>query len=843
MTISPRAQAMLEGPPGTAEEIFEQGFHEMALQQIMKELPEIADQVAGFKILEANPDVGTAVGSFIILRGEDEIHIPAVISDGALEPFDMMYVKSQGVFLPLNPDWLQELDRLDASRMGEAVKTPEGLRSDQDIRNVIVPPTTGRYSYASAQGRKLLPAYLSGSHPLVKKSFLRTLEGRPKLAQYVFKTYGVSTIKDAVRVQREKEAKATAHVHFVTIETPVSETREIFGKDTPSAAKQIAEKGYAAKDDRENVSQLVTTEHPRGLEVPTTAGFYRVFFADGSCPVALVFPKILCLKNLGYRKTLTGSRADGHASPGVVWIGERDAKTRRLLVTADGRVVCTSKDFVAESVQRSDVPESLLGLLKTPQARTPRNGQRGFFCDVDGASLTVLEPIKVEHVTHKEGTRHIQAASFTGAQVNISQIKDSPLKAPRAFSGKDHTYSDVSYRFLTEAEREDDFGYHTRETIVVPWDYKFIPINDLVDEDLLLGNPEMVNELFQGVLADSGAKTLQIKNASMGQVEIENKLYDHFGAVKKIAVDYNVGVPAAEYAVKTASETYNVTRFLVADAASLQKFHRRTKIAQGTMPPGGEMMPPEGGMTPPGPPMPPGGEMMPPGPPMPPGGEMMPPGPPMPPGGEMMPPGPPMPPPPNPLQIAAQEIADQVMMNNQMVQNELISQQQSLQNQLAVLQAVAARAEQISAEMQGYDAGPPVQAPPPVEVAPPDGGMPPEPPMPPGPGAGMPVESPQAMEQAAMMDDPEVFDAAAIAALAQQNAFDQSVSQFTPIFQETLDKIGQLLLDVRIKSSDLRNRLGEDGYSDLNEKLKTLFQTFGELVVDLDAVVAGTADE
>ena len=853
MTISPRTEAMIQGPGGTPDDLFEEGFRELSLTQLMNSMPELAEQISAFKVLEANTETSSAVGTFIILRGDDEIHVPAVLAENDLHPFDMMYVKSLDVFLPLTPAWLMELERMDAARLGSAQPTPPNLSSDQDIRNVVVPPTTGRYSYASSGERKFLPAYLSEAHDMVKESFLKTLDAHPKIAQYVFENYDHADLKEAVRPRQVKVAGAGAastDVSFVTIETPVQETRSLFSGDTEGAIQSIAEKGYAAKDTRTDFNEVIATnEGPLRLQSPSDTGFYRVYLADGTSPRALIFTNVKDLDATGVSKNLhtRAKRDETSDAPRTVTLNGGNViqsghprypveTESKMVVTDDGRTFYTSDDFIAEALDLAEVPEALKKLVTKPRPRTPRNGQRGFFCRPSGGRIRALEPFKVEYVTLKDGSRHIKASTFTGGRVNITQIKDSPITEPKAFSssGSDHLSSEPSYVFRTQEESKDYAGSEDRGVILVPWDYNFVPIDELGDAQDLLDTPEAVMGLFRDVMSRCGAESVRLKNAGAGQISIGYETYSEFEAIEKLARVYRLRVPAAEEAVKFAQQTYNSAEFFIASPQTLQKVAHYKRAQEGP--------PPEGGM-PPGPEgeMPVGPDGMPMGPPQ----EMM------------MPPEPPM---PNPLEIAAQEIMQQVMQNNQDVQTQLITQQQSLDTQMGVLNAVVERANQVAAEMQGMNAGPPVMAPqaamPPAPqggMGPQQGGMPMGPPpqgmgpqqggMPMGPGAGQAVEEPISMEQAMDLQDPELFDSAAIGTLAEQNDFDKSVAMFIPTFRETIDSLGRLLLDIRMKANDLKQRLGEQVYSELLEKSETIFASLGEMLIRLNETVVGDPGE
>jgi hypothetical protein len=146
---------------------FEQQFGQMAYQAFSSKFPDLMHDVVTFKVLDVDMTKSSGVGAFILEKNGEFVYIPAVISDNMLKPFDLMYVKSKDIFLPLSSQWMEEIAKSTISNMGEGTKLPETVATDVDIRNLVVPPTTGRYSYASVSPRARLEA--AASEPLGRK--------------------------------------------------------------------------------------------------------------------------------------------------------------------------------------------------------------------------------------------------------------------------------------------------------------------------------------------------------------------------------------------------------------------------------------------------------------------------------------------------------------------------------------------------------------------------------------------------------------------------------------------------------------------------------------------------
>ncbi len=168
--LSPAVNAGQAPPTEDAQRAaFEQQFGQMAYQAFSAKFPDIMNDVVTFKVLDTDLENSTAVGAFVIERNGEFIYAPAVLSDNQLKPFDLMYAKSKDIFLPLTTDWLDELGKTTLASLGEGAKLPETVATDVDIRNIVVPPTTGRYSYASADVSPYARLHAEASRPLEKR--------------------------------------------------------------------------------------------------------------------------------------------------------------------------------------------------------------------------------------------------------------------------------------------------------------------------------------------------------------------------------------------------------------------------------------------------------------------------------------------------------------------------------------------------------------------------------------------------------------------------------------------------------------------------------------------------
>lgn len=216
---------------------------------------------------------------------------------------------------------------------------------------------------------------------------------------------------------------------------------------------------------------------------------------------------------------------------------------------------------------------------------------------------------------------------------------------------------------------------------------------------------------------------------------------------------------------------------------------------------------------------------------------------------------PPEPPPPDPVQIAVTELGSQLAEQAADVAEQLAEQERDLSNQLNILDAVMQRSMQIEAEMSGV---PPEQVGEPVGL--PQGAA--GPPVGPemgveGPmaqvGPEMGVEGPMAqemateagpaMEEAAQLQDPEAFESTAIGSMATNPDLRSTVAMYVPVLEQSLDHLSRILMTLWIQEDRFRAELGENDFSELEERLRTVLDNLGSLVLRINQTAMAAQSE
>jgi hypothetical protein len=864
--LSPRTQAFQSSMPSGDEEqrLFEEGLSQMAYNILVSKFPDLIQDVVTFRILDTNVEDGAGIGTFVVQRGGEAIYIPVVMADNQIKPLDLFYHKGLNVFLPLTSDWLDEVDKLTVDEMGQAVKQPQSLRRDVDTRNILIPPTTGRYAYAAARGPltdadvvgdlrlmllKLQPRELEksaeerpaallqflGRAPTVcKVAFVNILTARPQLAATVTQLYGLEPLCAALEKYAATEADHTVseegELNVADRATTSSKFKQIFGDRAPEAFQGMLTKGYAASDTRRGLSHAVQIQEPKDLIVPDKTGFYRVFANDGRALPAFVVanPRGILNATTEHSDTPEGPKGvrpagrppRGKHAPGCTC----PLHDEYLVVLKDGRWLRTKK-LIAEPAwgyahydPGEDDAKRFAQLLGQGGDAQPKAGDWGLFVKRTGQTFVATEPFKVRRVaTDADGIRRVTCDDYDqtvlitdpkAAKAGLHQPKGQPL-----------VYIPTDARYLRlKSEDEDrrgpfqlgssDQGDKEKKT------------DDEAYGVRLLSNPKDVLQWFTTQVEATGAAKASVKNAGAGQFSVDGApALPKIAAMEHLARKHRIAFDAAENLVKQAAARPHgqAVAWIVAPAAL-------TKLAQLPMLDPSSSGPQQPGAAPPG--VDPSQQ------------------------------GATPPSPPSPLDIAMGEAQSQL----QQQQAGLQQAQQQVQDTAAVLQQVQQRAQEIaSGGAQAVQQGAPPIMPsaagasaasptaPPVAAPAPTGGMPqPAPQLPAGGmGAVMQTESPSAMEiqqqvnpqfleQAGQLNDRGVFDAAAIASIGQSPSFRDTVVDYVPTLERALDNLGRVMLTLWLQEGELKQQFGEEEFSKLEDNLRAVHEGLGELVLQMN---------
>ena len=897
--MSPRTQGMsaAQGLPTSdqAKTLFDQGLSQMAYSVLITKLPSISQDVVTFKILDSDPEEGAGVGAFVVMRRGQTLYIPVVMAENQIKPLDILFYKDLNIFLPLTKEWLGELDKLSLNEMGKGVKQPDTLSTDVDIRNTVIPPTTGRYSYAeehagcvfdeakNQQGPKTADAFLDFLRKApnrVKTAAARMFETRPKLLKQAVWFYGeqplmgalkLSSVESAFRMMAaekcphcgsDKGAGTNSEGHTVCTackkkwsgtkeadygykvspggglyiadkKTLPGEFASIFGPQAPIAFSGVKVKGYYAKDDRKSVNRALTIQPFVDLQEPKDAGAYKLWQTDGKPLNALIIgnPIDIFADGVG-GKRIPPRNMRLKKTTEPMYCHHEVHVDRYVGIGENGKLIDTN-ELLGSPVAMSHLEDSKVykKMVTDSEAAGPRAGQTGIFIQRLKGSFVATTPLKVESVT--TDSEGVKHYEVMGGWGAKTILVD-----PKSAGGK----------LMVPAHSP---------IVHMPGNFVFIATKgEMTQRDFLTNTRDILHWIGTGLISE-GAEKIAVTRPFADSGE------DFVDSLRKLATEQNISVEDAEYALKQAQEHRHYSFWVLptekyaslakkfageGDAPPSKKKPNEQDQAQAAMDQvaQAQMQQPQG---------------------------------------------------PSPVDMA---VAEQMQL--------LSMQQQSISQQMQMLQNVQTRANMIggsggaaanpaaaAAAMGGpmdpsqMGAGAPMQADPSQQGqqgAPGMGQPGAQPGMPPqgqpgaqpadpnqqmamqqqgGPQAGMPqqggmqgqpqqqqapgatmsaddgsVESvmnqvnPSFIEQAGQLQDKGVFDAASLASMAQTPSLKDMVSAYLPNLEKSLDNIGRVLLSLWMDESKIKGDIGDETYIGLEDNLRSTFKGMGDLILKIN---------
>ena len=859
MTMSPQVDQFSQTPPEEqAEQMFKDRFTKMAFSVLFSKFSEIAPSVVTFKIMETKPDEGRGVGAFIIMYNQKPVYVPVVLTDGQLKPMDIFYYKELNIFLPLTPQWLDEISKMALDDMGQGAQLPQQVAQDVNIRDLILPPLTssGRIGYASDQslefGAKKMfkeaedhsvsihPAFLSvvrNSPKFVLDGMKIAFQRHPTLLQKIAAVYGVNAVTQAfndgysrAKTQVKTAAPTPGELRVFTKYASSDELRAAFGPKMNEAFTAILKQGYAVKDSRQGVDKVAVKIETRAIldEPGAQPGWFKLYFLDGPAESYFVIPFPADDQSMQARNVC--SCVDGE------WMREHKVPTEYLLVSGDLKKAWKDTNIVGTRILDLKEVENTAAykMLNKGKGNTPKPGSWGFFLNVGTKGVEATAPFCVHQVSTDGGMTKIMPDSCGMMTYYIDDKDTSRQKFDYAMNGNMmFVPKTAKWVEITTVPFKDGHPDYDKNPSMHGQAYRDMRRTSLVHD------PKLISRWLGEKMQEAGSTPMKVKSAGLNLwwVDKTDRALDFAEALQKVATSYNIPVADAVGVLHDA-QIYGQSSANVMNVRNLR--HVKTAIDKMAGP---EMMDPsqmdpsqmqQGGMMPPMQGMPPQQGMQ----------QGMDP--------SQMGMQPPPPPPLSPTDLAISEAVQGLQQQNQMqmqqnqsqmemLQQQMQMQQQSTQQLVGVLQGIQQRAQQISGATGGQipegAAGSPAMAA--QALAPPQQPEQQPPPMPMMAEEPFSAETvanqinPEMVDQASELKDQGVFDTAAIAMLSGVSALQDAVSNYIPNMETALDNLGRVLLTLQMKEPETKEAIGEESFVSLEDSLRSVFKSLGDTILML----------
>jgi hypothetical protein len=437
--ISPKTLISMGGSQGVSspEEMqLKSLLEQMAYSMLESKAPNLMSYVTSFKPIEFDIDSNRAVGAFSLNINGVSILIPIVMSSGKVKSPEVFYDIGTDTYLPLEDGWIKEVQSKLLNSLGAPSKAPPGLSSDVDIRALTLPPTTGRFVYASLKDvNKIDVKYvLSVVDNNTKVAFANTLRSNKEILKSFIKYHGSSSLQYLKPTYYKTSSASNTNTEICKVLTPssnVSEFKKYFGKHSEYAFQESCVKGYVTIDTRKHASILVDSEMPlssttmarSGITEPKSPGVYNIVSNNGTVSKVVIIPKV-------YNADACHTASDAFS---VV----RGVPKEYLVIDEKNRVG-VFKNIIA--LYTTEKASSFTTIKSAMLEDEPANGDKLFLSILAGeVTSAVYFNDGITRVVINED--HDSTAMYQGDSVTFT--KSSAIKNPRCVKKQDGSYSHI----------------------------------------------------------------------------------------------------------------------------------------------------------------------------------------------------------------------------------------------------------------------------------------------------------------------------------------------------------------------------------------------------------------
>jgi len=219
-----------------ADADFERAFGSLAYAELEQKAPGLFPYLVGFQLVKKTDDETHAIGVFGFKVGEQWYYCPAFWLNGKIKGYDLLYIVSQDLFVPLQESWINYITNRQPYVMGEPLAgntdqqnftapdlTPytrspiskQANVTDEDWCHtdlMMVSPLDKRYEKIASS----LDLSNLSKHPEFTTSLLATMNGSTKFAEAVYKFYSPAKVFEISQGAKRAAISKQAAENFIT---------------------------------------------------------------------------------------------------------------------------------------------------------------------------------------------------------------------------------------------------------------------------------------------------------------------------------------------------------------------------------------------------------------------------------------------------------------------------------------------------------------------------------------------------------------------------------------------------------------------------------------------------
>ncbi len=188
-------------------------FSDQALAQFLQIAPGLANAIVSFQDLSDEGPEGVRVGVFILQIGDALCYVPILGRGNSVTPPDSLFVQDSQQFFPLTKEIIARFATSLGSSQGKLKRRPTSVDQNPNIQQLVQPPRTGKYVYASSS--RFLE-FLSATSPNTRESFKRAIDSRP-FAEKLFSVLNYGDIIGALTAPMTSAASETPSAPYILL--------------------------------------------------------------------------------------------------------------------------------------------------------------------------------------------------------------------------------------------------------------------------------------------------------------------------------------------------------------------------------------------------------------------------------------------------------------------------------------------------------------------------------------------------------------------------------------------------------------------------------------------------
>ena len=133
-------------------------FADLAFERLNRTAPELAPLVVSFQDMtqDLSEESNIKLGIFTLRSGGSFFFIPVVAKGSNIYPMDSVFSNEDKKFFPLSRLGIEKVKNAVKTQVGKGVKTPLTVNRNPSLRELVEPPRTGKYTYASGRMSEVL---------------------------------------------------------------------------------------------------------------------------------------------------------------------------------------------------------------------------------------------------------------------------------------------------------------------------------------------------------------------------------------------------------------------------------------------------------------------------------------------------------------------------------------------------------------------------------------------------------------------------------------------------------------------------------------------------------------